>query len=186
MKLRTTIAGVSLCLAGACAPPEIIPSAPPGIEISPPELREEDQAEAKGEGAMQGQAPPRTDSLQVANNPPTAAGIFGFADGLKYTTLKPGTGQTAKTGDKVTIHYVATLMDGKEFDNSRKSGNSHTFVLGSVDVLRGWNEGIAGMKVGELRKLTLSPQLAFGSQGNDRVPPSATVEYEVELLRVGG
>jgi FKBP-type peptidyl-prolyl cis-trans isomerase FkpA len=187
MKRRAALAGIFLSLAWGCGPPDIIPATPPGVELPAPEIREEDQSIAQGEGGGQGEARPRTTNLVESKpNEPTEEGKYGFAEsGLKYITLKPGTGEMAKTGDTVRIHYVGTY-DGKEFQSSRKSGTPETFVLGSTAVLRGWNEGVAGMKAGEVRKLTLPPQLAFGAEGTNVIPPSATVEYEIELLRIGG
>ncbi len=105
---------------------------------------------------------------------------------LQMETLKPGTGAEAKTGQRVTVHYVGTLTDGKKFDSSRDRGRGFTFTLGKGEVIKGWDQGVAGMKVGEVRKLTIPPDLAYGARGFPPViPPNSTLVFEVELLGVG-
>ena len=106
---------------------------------------------------------------------------------LQIEELKPGTGaQEAKAGDRVTVHYVGTLTDGKKFDSSRDRGQGFSFKLGAGQVIKGWDQGVAGMKVGGLRKLTIPPHLAYGERGfPGAIPPSATLVFEVELLSVG-
>jgi FKBP-type peptidyl-prolyl cis-trans isomerase len=104
---------------------------------------------------------------------------------LAIETLKAGQGAEAKAGDRVTVHYVGTLTDGKKFDSSRDRGEGFRFTLGRGDVIRGWDQGVAGMRVGELRKLTIPAQLGYGSRGFPPViPPNATLVFEVELLSV--
>jgi FKBP-type peptidyl-prolyl cis-trans isomerase len=186
MKFRTALVGLSLSLAWGCGQPDIIPATPPGVELPRIELTESEQAVANGEGGMPGaESKSRGGALVEADNPPTEPGKFGFVlSGMKYTTVKPGTGKAAKTGQKVTIDFVATVVGGKEFENTRKKGAPVTFVLGAADTpIKGWNEGVAGMLIGEVRKVVLPPQLAYGTAGNQFVPPSTSVEFEIELLR---
>jgi FKBP-type peptidyl-prolyl cis-trans isomerase len=98
--------------------------------------------------------------------------------------LEVGTGREAKKGDTVEVHYTGTLEDGKTFDSSRGRG-PFSFQLGAGQVIRGWDQGVAGMKVGGKRKLTIPPELAYGSRGFPGViPPQATLVFEVELLAV--
>jgi FKBP-type peptidyl-prolyl cis-trans isomerase len=104
---------------------------------------------------------------------------------LVIEVLRPGNGAEAKAGDNVVVHYVGTLTDGKKFDSSRDRGQGFPFPLGGGRVIKGWDQGVAGMKVGELRKLTIPPHLAYGDKGfPGAIPPGATLVFEVELLEV--
>ncbi len=105
---------------------------------------------------------------------------------LIIETVRPGSGAEAKSGDNVTVHYVGTLTDGKKFDSSRDRGKGFPFQLGAGRVIKGWDQGVAGMKVGEVRKLTIPPHLAYGDKGfPGAIPPGSTLIFEVELLGVG-
>ena len=105
---------------------------------------------------------------------------------LVIEDLKVGTGKVALAPASVTVHYVGTLTDGKKFDSSRDRGQGFSFKLGAGQVIKGWDQGVAGMKVGGLRKLTIPPHLAYGERGfPGAIPPSATLVFEVELLSVG-
>src|SRR6187549_2703945 len=104
---------------------------------------------------------------------------------LLIENLKDGGGAEAKAGNTVTVHYVGTLTDGKKFDSSRDRGQGFTFKLGAGQVIKGWDQGVAGMKVGGMRKLTIPPELAYGDRGFPPViPPNSTLVFEVELLDV--
>jgi FKBP-type peptidyl-prolyl cis-trans isomerase len=105
--------------------------------------------------------------------------------GLKYIDQKVGKGDKAEKGDTVTVHYTGWLTNGKKFDSSKDRGDPFTFELGAGKVIKGWDEGVAGMKVGGKRKLTIPPELAYGKRGaGDDIPPDATLIFEVELLKV--
>jgi FKBP-type peptidyl-prolyl cis-trans isomerase len=105
---------------------------------------------------------------------------------LVVEELKVGDGAEAKAGASVTVHYVGTLTSGKKFDSSRDRGKGFSFRLGAGQVIKGWDQGVAGMKVGGLRKLTIPPHLAYGDRGfPGAIPPSSTLVFEVELLSVG-
>lgn len=107
------------------------------------------------------------------------------ASGLQIEDIREGTGAEAKAGQRVTVHYVGTLTNGNKFDSSRDRGQGFTFGLGAKQVIRGWDEGVAGMKVGGIRKLTIPPDLAYGARGFPPViPPNSTLVFEVELLDV--
>jgi peptidylprolyl isomerase len=122
-------------------------------------------------------------------NKPTSQGAKPVTDaktGLIIEDLKVGEGAVAKAGQKVTVHYRGTLTDGTQFDASYDRGESFTFRLGAGQVIEGWDKGVAGMKVGGKRKLTIPPALAYGAPGRPPViPPSATLTFEIELLKVG-
>jgi FKBP-type peptidyl-prolyl cis-trans isomerase FkpA len=105
--------------------------------------------------------------------------------GLKYQVLQAGDGPEAKAGKKVTVHYTGWLTDGTKFDSSVDRGKPFAFNLGAGQVIPGWDEGVAGMKVGEKRRLTIPSKLGYGSRGaGDVIPPNATLIFEVELLQI--
>lgn len=107
------------------------------------------------------------------------------ADGLQYWDIKEGTGATAVKGKKVHVHYTGWLTNGKKFDSSVGKA-SFPFTLGAGEVIKGWDEGVAGMKVGGKRQLKIPPRLAYGSQGvgNGLIPPNSTLIFDVELISV--
>src|SRR3954454_1481926 len=108
-----------------------------------------------------------------------------MAGTLKTEDLKEGTGAEAAKGDAVEVHYTGWLTDGTKFDSSKDHGRPFGFTLGAGQVIKGWDQGVQGMKVGGVRKLTIPAGLAYGSRGAGGViPPNATLVFEVELLGV--
>lgn len=110
--------------------------------------------------------------------------------GLKYVDIKVGTGDEAKKGMEVTVHYTGWLYTngkrGTKFDSSLDRGQPFNFKLGAGQVIKGWDEGVAAMKVGGKRELFIPPNLGYGSTGAGGViPPNATLDFEVQLLKVG-
>ena len=115
--------------------------------------------------------------------------VTEMPDGLKYTDTKIGDGATARAGNKVSVHYTGWLSDngakGKKFDSSLDRNQPFQFTLGAHQVIAGWDEGVAGMKVGGKRTLTIPPELGYGARGFGAViPPNATLIFDVELVQV--
>ena len=115
--------------------------------------------------------------------------VTEMPDGLKYTDTKTGEGATAKAGNKVSVHYTGWLSDngakGNKFDSSVDRGQPFQFTLGAKQVIAGWDEGVAGMKVGGKRTLNIPPELGYGARGaGGTIPPNATLIFDVELLQV--
>ncbi len=118
-------------------------------------------------------------------NPPAKEKVVTTASGLKYVDLKVGEGAEAKTGKSVMVDYVGTLVDGTKFDSSYDRREPFPFKIGAGKVIQGWEEGVVGMKVGGKRKLIIPPDLGYGEPGAPpRIPPNATLVFEVELLAV--
>ncbi|KAF0126064.1 MAG: FKBP-type peptidyl-prolyl cis-trans isomerase FkpA [Elusimicrobia bacterium] len=105
--------------------------------------------------------------------------------GLKYKDLEEGEGAAAVSGKTVKVHYTGTLANGKKFDSSRDRDEPFEFKLGGGMVIKGWDEGVPGMRIGGRRLLVIPPDLGYGSRGAGKViPPGATLYFEVELLKV--
>jgi len=98
--------------------------------------------------------------------------------------IKPGTGAEVKEGDTVVVHYIGTLQDGFEFDNSNKRGDPFEFTVGGGRVIAGWEEGLIGMKVGGQRVLVIPPEKAYGSRAVGSIPANSTLVFAIELLEV--
>lgn len=103
---------------------------------------------------------------------------------LKMEDLNVGDGAEAETGKMVSVHYTGTFLDGKKFDSSLDRGQPFQFKLGAGRVIKGWDQGVKGMKVGGKRKLTIPPDLGYGSRANGPIPANSTLLFEVELLGV--
>jgi peptidylprolyl isomerase len=162
---------LSLCgvLLAGCSPEPPAPAAPP----------------AENSAAAGPEAPPQKDTSKFDEKPFKSDGKpVKTASGLQYEEMTIGTGVEAKPGMQVLAHYTGTLKDGTKFDSSRDRGQPFGFQLGAGMVIKGWDEGIAGMKVGGRRKLIVPGDLAYGPNPppGAPIPPNATLIFDVELM----
>ncbi len=138
-------------------------------------------------GAPSTAAPQQTE-VKLAEVPLTkdmSSEIKDTGTGLKYQVITAGTGATPKKGDTVVVHYTGTLEDGSKFDSSRDRNSPFSFKLGAGQVIKGWDEGLALMRVGDRFNLIIPPELGYGARGAGGViPPNATLIFDVELLRI--
>jgi peptidylprolyl isomerase len=126
-----------------------------------------------------------TDATDAETSQTEAEGTaISTPTGLKYVDLKVGEGAEAAPGNVVTVHYTGVLENGTKFDSSLDRQEPFTFRLGAQEVIDGWEQGIAGMKVGGKRKLTIPPDLGYGDQGSGAIPPGSTLIFEVQLLGI--
>jgi len=115
----------------------------------------------------------------------SAAEEITTESGLKYTDVKVGAGREAQPGDTASVHYTGWLMDGKKFDSSVDRKEPFSFRVGAGQVIRGWDEGVAGMKIGGKRQLIIPPALGYGARGaGGAIPPNATLKFDIELLGI--
>jgi len=105
---------------------------------------------------------------------------------LVVEDLVVGTGPTAVTGDTVTVQYIGTFTNGTKFDSSYDRGTPYVFQVGAGRVIAGWDQGVPGMKVGGKRRLTIPPDLAYGSRGQGVIPPNTTLLFDIDLLSIAG
>ncbi len=130
------------------------------------------------------------EEIQVTETETESVAVVGIADGLTARILRAGDGRAAEAGDIVVVHYTGWLFDeaaegnrGSKFDSSVDRGEHFQFPLGAGKVIKGWDQGIEGMVIGEVRELTIAPDMAYGDRGAGSViPPGATLVFEVELF----
>jgi FKBP-type peptidyl-prolyl cis-trans isomerase len=123
--------------------------------------------------------------LLSSSNKEADGNMVTTSSGLKYVDEQEGTGPEAKRNDVVSVHYTGRLKDGTKFDSSHDRGEPYKLLLGAGKVIKGWDEGIAGMKVGGKRKLVIPPDLAYGKRGfPPKIPPDAELTFDVELVAI--
>jgi FKBP-type peptidyl-prolyl cis-trans isomerase len=169
------LAGI-LFLAG-CSQPQVSQSQQQsGQAVPPPNPVVQSQP-----AQSQPEQTPANNSANNSNNTMTTP------DGLKIETTQPGTGtQAVKSGDTVSVQYTGTLTDGTKFDSTADHGGQpFSFTVGAGQVIKGWDEGLIGMKVGEKRTLTIPPSLGYGATGaGDSIPPNATLIFDIQLVSI--
>ena len=134
------------------------------------------QAEQKPEMSAAGMADQKKAESKASN-------VVTTSSGLKYEILREGSGVGASSGQTVSVHYTGWLENGTKFDSSLDRGTTFQFALGAGQVIKGWDEGVLGMKAGEKRKLTIPANLGYGSRGAGGViPPNATLIFDVEMV----
>lgn len=188
MRVTILVAVLVLCLALALAGCKSQEGAPAAQESQTAEPADEVQTETETPKGVQ------TEEEVMPDDPVEAARKLGTetdapavetASGLRYIDVKVGDGATAESGKTVSVHYTGWLVDGTKFDSSVDRGQPFAFPLGYGRVIRGWDEGVAGMQKGGVRKLIIPSELGYGARGAGAViPPHATLIFEVQLLDV--
>jgi FKBP-type peptidyl-prolyl cis-trans isomerase len=135
------------------------------------------------------QTPTHKSAVHVAPNTNAPTKVTGdgvkTASGLQYWDIKVGTGEVATSGSRVKVHYTGWLDTGKKFDSTVEAHQPYSFTLGKGEVIKGWDEGIEGMKVGGKRQLRVPPELAYGEDGYKTIiPPNAILIFDVQLLAI--
>lgn len=144
----------------------------------------EAQQAASGAGATATPSTPSTPAPAAAATP-TGGKVHKLPSGLQYEDMVVGSGKMAEPGMNVSVHYTGWLTDGTKFDSSLDRNQAFQFQLGAGMVIRGWDEGVKGMRIGGKRKLTIPSDMGYGAQGAGGViPPNATLVFDVELLDV--
>jgi FKBP-type peptidyl-prolyl cis-trans isomerase len=186
---RGGIAGgfIGLALFGCEEPSELVSTSPPGAYTPRKDPLPDDPAQAIGEAAptaaaVAAAAPSKVTLYKPAK--PTKKGETATTEGgVEYETIREGSGPELESGKKGIVKYKGQLKDGTVFD-ATPSGGTRSFVFGSHQVIEGWDEGVPGMKVGEIRKLTIPPHKGYGKLGKPPIPGNATLIFEVELVGI--
>jgi len=174
-----TVSAITVALLGACG--RVEPTTPP--EGAAPGGTAAPVAEGAAPTAV-GAAPATTGAAPAAPTKLDESQIITTPSGLKYADLTTGSGAEATPGKQVSVHYTGWLTNGTKFDSSLDRGEPFTLQLGSGSVIKGWDEGLVGMKVGGKRQLIIPPELGYGDADQGVIPPKSTLIFEVELVDV--
>lgn len=171
---------------GCGEPPQILPAAPPGIEVTEvaPPQNADDAPSAIGESAITAKRLGENKPPVNLTPPPGTSPDDAAKAGLKVETLTEGKGDGAKVGQKVSVHYTGKLASGSTFDSS-VGRQPFVFTIGEGSVIKGWDAGLQGMKVGEKRRLTIPSEYGYGKRGSGaKIPPDSTLVFDLELLKI--
>jgi len=180
--------GLVLILVGCDAPEDITPTTPPGTVIprTPPDSN--DPAQAQGESIAytpKSTAEGGNKPAPYTPAPPTAKGETKTTkNGVKYETLEEGTGEELKPGQVALFRYEGKLEDGSIFDSNRQSSEPFKAAIGTGGLIKGWEDGLPGMKVGETRKLWVPAAMAYKDRETKKIPANSNLIFEVELVKV--
>jgi len=178
---------LALILVGCDAPEDIVPTTPPGTVLPRTAPDVDDPAQAQGEAAVLTPKAPGESGKAAAYTPalPTAKGETKTTkNGVKYETLKVGTGDELKPGRIAVFHYVGTLENGKVFDSTRERGSPYKVAIGTGQLIKGWEEGLPGMRVGETRKIWVPSAMGYRDRETSKIPANSNLIFEVELMQV--
>lgn len=128
----------------------------------------------------------KTEIAKTTFNAAQPTGTTAPSADLRIEDITPGTGEKANTGQSITVNYIGTLTNGDKFDSSYDRKSPFTFTLGAGEVIKGWDQGLIGLRIGGKRKLTIPAELGYGSKSQGTIPPNSTLIFEVELLDIAG
>lgn len=174
-------------LIGCGEPPQALPAVPPGVEVVeiPPPQKPDDAPSAIGESAITAKRLGENKPPTNLTPPPGISPEEAAKAGLKIEILSEGKGEGAKVGQRVAVHYTGKLSTGSTFDSSVGRGQPFEFKIGEGAVIKGWDAGLQGMKVGEKRRLTIPPEYGYGKRGSGgKIPPDSTLVFDLELIKI--
>ena len=185
------LSGLLLATSACGPPPRTTQALPPGVDPSAlATTNPDDVAEATGENPqerLQARKPHKAAPKEPNTPPPvTAIEQRTLPTGVTVQIVQPGSGPTVQKGQGVDVHYTGWVDGGQKFDSSRERDTLYRFTLGTGDVIKGWDEGVEGMKVGERRRLTIPPALGYGTQKLANIPPNSTLIFDIELIGIEG